>query len=282
MYARSIKKMLARTFPKSLIGVVFLLLMATGLLVACGDNGSATTTTGSSSSTSSSSSSTGNQRPNRANFAGTISQYDASANTLTIKTADGTTTTFSTSKARIIKSQKITTQDLTSLLGTTGIRVAVTGQQASDGTYTAQDVTVSDVTATGTAGAPQGTPPAGMNGTPPAGGPQGTPPAGAPKGTPRANGRHRFMLQNAKFQNNQLTGTDQTGKSITVNLSSSTVIYKETTGTASDLQVGQTVIVNPARAQGGNASSSTQDARQIIVGDTAQDNGNGGAPQPGN
>jgi hypothetical protein len=156
-----------------------------------------------------------------------------------------------------VKSQKITTQDLSTLLGTSGIRVSVTGQQGSDGTYTAQDLIVSDVSAM-------------ANGTPPAGGPQGT---------PRANGMHRFTLQNAKLQNNQLTGTDQTGKSITVKLSDSTVIYKEPTGTASDLQVGQAVTVNPARAQGGSASS-TEEARMIVVGDTAQQAA--AAPQPGN
>jgi hypothetical protein len=164
-----------------------------------------------------------------------------------------------------VKSQKITSQDLTSLLGTSGMRVSVTGQQGNNGTYTANNVVVSDVTAA------NGTPPAGAN---------GTPPAGAPKGTPRANAMRRIMLQNAKFQNNQLTGTDQAGKSVTVTISSTTTMYKETTSTASDLQVGQAVIVNPARAQGGNASSdSTQDARMITVGDTAQD---GGGQQPGN
>jgi hypothetical protein len=267
--------LLVRTFPRSLIGVAFLLLMATGLLVACGDNGSATTTTSSSSTSNTGSTSNSANRPNRANLSGTISKYDASAKTLTIKTANGTTTTFSTTNARIVKSQKITTQDLGTLLGTSGVRISVTGQQGSDGTYTAQDVTVSDVTATG-----NGTPPTGMNGTPPAGGPQGTPPAGAPNGTPRANGMRRIMLQNAKFQNNQLTGTDQTGKSVTVTISSTTTLYKETTGTVSDLQVGQAVIVNPARPQGGNTSSSTEEARQIIVGDTAQQAA--GAPQPGN
>src|SRR5579884_857599 len=264
-----------RTFPKTFLGVTFLLLMATGLLVACGSGGSATTST-SSSSNNTGSTSTPKNRANRANFSGTIAQYDASSKVLTIKTADGTTTTFSTTNARIVKSQKITSQDLTSLLGTSGMRVSVTGQQGSNGTYTANSVTVSDVAAMA-----NGTPAAGMNGTPPAGGPQGTPPAGAPKGTPRANGMRRIMLQNAKFQNNQLTGTDQAGKSVTVAISSRTTMYKETRGTVSDLQVGQAVIVNPARPQGGNASStSTQDARQIIVGDTAQQAN--GAPQPGN
>src|SRR5690242_8061847 len=89
-------------------------------------------------------------------------------------------------------------------------------------------------------------------------------------GTPRANSEQDFMLQNAKLQNNQLTGADQTGKSITVHLSSSTAIDEEIAGTASDLQVGKAVDINPARSQGGNANSSTQDARQIIVGDPEQ------------
>jgi hypothetical protein len=206
---------------------------------------------------------------------GTIDKYDTTAKTLTIKKSDGSTVTFTATNARIVKSQKISTQDLSAALGTSGVRVSVMGQQASDGTYTAQNITVSDATTMD-----NGTPPAGgpMNGTPPAGGPKngtpraggpggGTPPAGM-NGTPPANGMRRIMLQNAKVQDNQLTGTDQAGKTITVKLNDTTTIFKETTGTANDLKAGQNVSVTPAFSQNGSTSSN-QEARMIIVGDIA-------------
>jgi hypothetical protein len=248
------------------------------MLVACGGDGNAAaSTTGSSGGTGAQA----KQGPGRGGMeAGTIDKYDATAKTLTIKKSDGSTVTFTTTNARIVKSQKISSQDLSTALGTSGVRVSVMGQQASDGTYTAQNITVSDATAMG-----NGTPPAGgpMNGTPPAGGPKngtpraggpggGTPPAGM-NGTPPANGMRRIMLQNAKLQDNQLTGTDQAGKSITVKLSDSTTIFKETSGTTDDLKAGQNVSVSTGRSQNGNNSSnssSSQEAGMIIVGDIAE------------
>ncbi|GHO93961.1 hypothetical protein KSF_040090 [Reticulibacter mediterranei] len=204
---------------------------------------------------------------------GTIDKYDATAKTLTVKKSDGSTATFTITNARIVKSQKISSQDLSTALGTSDIRVSVMGQQASDGTYTAQNITVSDTTAMGNGAPPAGGP---KNGTPRVGGPGGgTPPAGM-NGTPPANGMRRIMLQNAKVQDNQLTGTDQAGKTITVKLSDTTTIFKETTGTADDLKAGQNVSVTPAFSQNGNTSNN-QEARMIIVGDIAET-----AQQPAN
>lgn len=259
---------MARNFTKSFVGIAFLLLVTGGLLVACGgDNGSTTTTSSSNSSTSSA----GPRNANRGNVSGTISQYNISTKVLTVKKSDGTTTTFSTTNARIVKSQKITMQDLSSLLGTSGMRVTITGKQSSDGTYTAQNLVISDVTVRG-----NGNPPAGAAGTPPAGAPKGMPPTGAPGGTPRANGRYRLMLQQAKLQNDQLTGTDQTGKSVTVKLSNTTVMYKETLGTTSDLQNGQNVVINLRGPGARNTASSTgtTQAGMITVGDSTQQPGN--------
>jgi hypothetical protein len=271
MCIRSRKKVLVRTFPKTFVGATFLLLIATTMLVACGDNGNAAASTGSSGGT-------GTQAKQGARRgameAGTIDKYDATAKTLTVKKSDGSTVTFTTTNARIVKSQKISSQDLSTALGTSGVRVSVMGQQASDGTYTAQNITISGATAMG-----NGTPPAGgpKNGTPRAGGPGGgTPPAGM-NGTPPANGMRRLMLQNAKLQDNQLTGTDQAGKSITVKLSDTTTIFKETSGTTDDLKTGENVSVTPAFSQNGGGSSSNQEARMIIVGNIAET-----AQQPAN
>jgi hypothetical protein len=185
---------------------------------------------------------------------GTIGSYDASAKTLTVKLSDGSTQTFDASNARIMKSQKITQAQLSTALGTSGTSVMVVGQQGSDGTYTAQALVVSDAANAGAAGGngPRGGAPNGTPGARPGGG-QG---AGAGAGG-------RVVLQNAKLQNNQLVGTDQGGKSVTVNLSSSTTFMQQTTGSASDLTAGQTVTVNGGPAQ----SSGTATARTITVGD---------------
>jgi hypothetical protein len=194
---------------------------------------------------------------------------------LTVKESDGTTATFSTSNARMLKSQKITQQQLSSLLGNSGTIVIVMGQQAGTGTYTAQAVIVADrANGMGPGGGPgQGARP---NGTPPAGAPQGgqmmgTPPAGAPQGqgtqngTPPAGGNRGIVVQDGKLQNNQLVGKDRQGQAITVNLSGTTTILQQTVATASDLQTGQTVTIQGAPAQSG----STAAALQILIGDSS-------------
>jgi hypothetical protein len=259
--------MVVRSNRKMFVYAVFFLLMATGALVACG--GSSSTTASSSSSSSSTSGSSGSgasgtgNRPNR--VTGTITQYNASAKTLTIIETDSAKATFSISNARILKNQKITQQQLSSLLGNSGTIVQVMGQQTSTGTYTAQTIVVSDrANSTGGAG-PAGTRP---NGTPPAGAqgamPNGTPPAGAPQGQGGQNGS-RVVVQNGKLQNNQLVGTDRAGKAITVNLSGTTTIIQQTVATAGDLQTGQTVTILGAPAQSGGAA----EARQILIGNNS-------------
>jgi hypothetical protein len=257
--------MVARPDIKTFACVVFFLLLATGALAACG--GSSSTASSSSSSGSSATNSGGTsastsgtpapgKRPDR--VAGTITQYNASANTLTIKESDGTTATFSTGKARILKSQKITQQQLSSLLSNSGTIVMVMGQQAGTNTYTAQTVVVPDRT-NGNGGAPQGVLP---KSTPPAGAPQG---GAQPNGTPPAGGNRGITIQNGKLQNNQLVGKDRRGQTITVNLSSTTTILQQVTATVSDLQTGQTVTILGAPAQSGG----TVDARQILIGDSS-------------
>ena len=254
--------MVARTNIKTFACVVFFLLMATGALAACGGSSStASTTTSSGSSSASSGGSSAStpaagKRPNR--VSGTITKYDSSAQTLTIMESDSTTATFSISKARILKSQKITQQQLGSLLGTSGTIVQVMGQQTSTGTYTAQTIVVPNRAnangGNGPAGAPQGAMP------------NGTPPAGAGQGRGGQNGNRGVVVQNGKLQNNQLVGTDRRGQTVTVNLSGTTTILQQTVATASDLQTGQTVTVLGTPAQSGG----TANAFQILIGDSSK------------
>jgi hypothetical protein len=268
-----IDRMVARTNIKTFAFVLFFLLMATGALAACGGSSStASTSSDSGSSSASSGASTSStpaagNRPNR--VSGTITKYDSSAQTVTIIELDSTTATFSISKARIVKSEKITLQQLSSLLSNSGTTVMVQGQQAGTGTYTAQTIVV-DNGANGMGpggGAGQGAMP---NGTLPAGAPQGgqmtgTPPAGAPQGQGGQNGNRGVVVRNGKLQNNQLVGSDRQGQTVTVNLSGTTTILQRTVATASDLQTGQKVTIVGAPAQSG----STADARQILIGDSS-------------
>jgi hypothetical protein len=243
-----IDRMVARPNIKTFACVVFFLLIATGALAACGDSSA---TTASSSNSGSSTLATGNS-PNR--VSGTITQYNASAKTVTIIELDSTQATFSISNARILKSQKITQQQLSSLLDNNGTTVQVKGQQDSTGAYTAQTIVVTD---RANGNGPAGTPGQGAQ-------TNGTPPAGVPQGQGGQNG-NRVIIRNGKLQNNQLVGTNRAGKAVTVNLSDTTTILQQTVATASDLQTGQKVTIQSAPAQSGN----TADARQIVIGDAS-------------
>jgi len=194
-------------------------------------------------------------------ISGTIDTFNASTNTLTIKGADGATQTFTISKARIVKSQKITSQQFSTLLGTSNAIVQMTGQPGGSDTYTAQTLVVSDISNMGGNGtAPRGTPSTRPKGTPSAR-PNGTPRAGT-----GAGGARRITLRNGKLQNNQLIGTDQSGKTITVKLDTTTVLFQQTAGTTGDLKAGITISVMAAPSQG----STSQDARSIVIGDLEQ------------
>ncbi len=238
-----------RTSFKTFTLTAFFLLVATGILAACGGGNTtsaSSTSTGSNAPVAGTPRARGGARP----VTGTVSQYDATAKSLTIKLADGSTQTFSAGKTKIIQDQKITQQQLSALLSKSGIVVFAIGQKGSDGSYTAQEI-VASTTMGGTANGN------GFQG----GGPQGTPPAGAAQGTPR-NGGNRVFIVGGKLQNNQVVGDDRSGKAITVNLSGTTIMLDQSEATVSDLQVGQTVSVVAGPAQG----SSTMDARQIVIG----------------
>jgi hypothetical protein len=239
--------MIGRTSFKTCTLIAFFLLVAMGILAACG--GGSTTT---SSSTSTSNGATGAGTPGANGrfrpVTGTVSQYDASAKSLTIKLSSGSTQTFSTVNARIIQDQKITQQELSALLSKSGIVVFAIGQKASDGSYTAQEV-IASTTMGGTANGPQGR------------APRGTPPAGTTQGSPR-NGGNRVFIQNGKLQNNQLIGVDSSGHTITVDLSGTTTFIGQSEAIASDFQSGQTVSIVAGSAQ----NSPTMEARQIVIG----------------
>ncbi len=253
--------MVARSNIRTFVGVAALLALALVVLAACGGSSSTTTAssgTTSSSSTTSSTPAAGKRPAGAKPVSGTVTSYDASSKTLTVKASDGTTQTFTLiSDTRIVKSQKITEQQLGSLVSTSGTGVIVMGPQAGANTYTAQEVVLSDLAnGNGAPGRmPNGTPPArpDMNGTPMAGPNQGN---GGPGG-------NRVIDQKGKLQNNQLIGQNMAGQTVTVNLSATTSIFQQLSGTVDDLKAGQSVTVNSGPAPGGNATG----VRLITVGD---------------
>ncbi|HEX2914355.1 MAG TPA: hypothetical protein VH186_26380 [Chloroflexia bacterium] len=300
--AKSKKKNLKKTVGSGLV----LLTLALGL-AACGENASSstnapaaavasassTTAAGNASGTSSTGANAGSAAQSnsavpangngtggrqggfgRGNFGpaitGTIQSYDANSQTLTVTAADGSSQQFAVGQARISKTSTITGDELKQLLtSNTNSQIQFTGQQGSDGSYTATSLTVSDQAAlpgrgngnagagpnqgqaNGNAGAAsnQGQAngnagmPGQMNGNPPA-----NMPAGGPNGQAGPNGM--MILRNATLSGNTLTGTGFNGQSITVNLNSSTTLSKRTAGTATDLKAGSKVSVAAQPAQG--------------------------------
>ncbi len=223
--------------------VALLLLAAMMTLAACG-GGSDTTTA----SNSASSSNTPAPRPKAPKpVSGTIASYDAASKALTVKEASGTTQAFTVvGTTRIVKSQKITAQQLDTMVAGDGVSVLVVGPLASANTYTAQEVVVYDgATLAPNANANRG---------------GGVRPNATAAARPAAN--NRILIQKGKVQNNQLVGQTTAGQTVTANLSATTTLFQETVGVATDLQSGQTVTVNSGPAQG----SGSMKARQILVG----------------
>jgi hypothetical protein len=227
-----------RTTFKTGALTAFFLLLALGVLAACGAS-TATTSTASTGTTTT----TAARTPGAANrlrpVTGTVSQYHATTKSLTMKLTNGSTQTFQiAANARIIQDQKITQQQLSTLLSKSGIVVFAIGQKASNGAYTAQEIIASTT----------------MSGN---NGPQGR----GSQATPRTAG-NRLFLQNSKLQNNQLVGDDMSGHAITVKLSGNTTLLGQTEATASDLQAGQMITVITGSAQNSNSKGITQ----IVIG----------------
>src|SRR6266567_781898 len=230
-------RIIARTF----VGVIVPVLIAMAILTACGGGSDASTSNTSSNTNSANGNGTtgSGTRPN-APVSGTIRQYDAAKQALTVKETNGSTQTFTIQKNRLLKDQKITQQEFSTLLGKSGVVVRVIGKLGSDGTYAAQTLIVMS-TPSGNGG--QNAP--GAGGTPP--------PNGGPNGN---NGGNRGVtLRDGKLQNNQLVGMDRSGKSLTANLSGTTTMIEQSTATESDLKSGLTVIVTSPRVRNGSTSA---------------------------
>jgi hypothetical protein len=235
--------MIGRPNIRTFALVASLLLFVMVALAACG-GGSSTTT----SPTNTSVASTNRPKAPRP-VTGTITDYNTGTDALTVKDANGTTHTFTlASTTRIVKSQKITEQQLGPLVATNGMSVIVMGSSTGTDTYTAQELIVSDI----------------VGATPNRNGASARP-AGTPGARPaQGNGGNRgVFVQKGKVQNNQLIGQNIAGQTVTVNLSGTTTMFQELTGTASDLKSGLNVTVNAGPMQAGGTST----VRQIIVGD---------------
>ncbi len=264
-----------------LIGAVLMLLAA--LLVACGDTPASTsapvaTTTASVATTTSAAGNTGvnpgaggSGGQGRGNFSppisGTIESFDATAKTLKVKDAKGTSQTYDATNARVLKTSTITKDDLVKL-ATESMVVQVVGDKGSDGSYNATRVVLVDPATLagqfgpggpgGQFGGGQGG--QGNQGQPPqvgspAGNGQGQPPT---NGTPGAGGGRQgfggrgLIVANPVISGTTLTGEDFSGNPVTVNLSTSTILSKRDTGALTDLKTGEMVSVTARPSQVGN------------------------------
>jgi hypothetical protein len=255
-----------RNKKKVWAGVVLMLMAA--LLVACGDSPASTaapvsTTTASATTTSAAGNpgtTSGTPVPGgqgRGNFSppvsGTVQSVDATAKTLTVLEANGTSVTFDASTSRVVKTTTITKDDLAKLaIG--NMAVQVVGTKGSDGNYNATRIVLVDPTTLGGTGG-QGTPGAGRQGQLPANGTPGARGQGA-NGTPGAGGaRGGLIVSKPVLTGTTLTGTDFSGAAVTVNLSDSTFLSERVAGTITDLKSGETVSVNARPAQSGAAAA---------------------------
>lgn len=226
---------MTRTFTKVLAGIAGLLLMI--IVASCGESSTPAATIATPSGTNTSSS---------LRVVGTIDKYDATAKSLTVKDANGADHVISLSTARIVKNQKITQQQLSALLTATGIAVLATGTQgATADTIKAQTVIVQQPNLVG------------MNGNQPT----GTPRANRTPRATRTAGRAFAYLKSVKLTGTQLVGTNQAGKTITVDLSGTPTIFEQSAGTDSDLVAGQPVVVTLTYGK-------PNEARVVVVGDS--------------
>lgn len=202
---------------------------------------------------------------------GTVESYDAASKLLTIKGSDGKDQKFSLGNAKIVKSEQVTADAFSKLL-TADSNVAVVGDKASDGTYTARALTLLGENAITIGG-----PPGGGNGSGQAGDQlkAGTPQvivgtAGSssslPAGTPGPGGNFQvggqvtpgetsgslpLVVRSPKLENNQLSGSNPlNNEPITVKLTGDTKLTRQTAGKPEDLKAGQTVNVTAQTAQG--------------------------------
>jgi hypothetical protein len=203
----------------------------------------------------------GNQGQGRFNppLSGTVEGYDATAKNLSVKGADGTSQKFDVTNARITKADKISLADLTQLVNSNEV-VQVTGDIAADGSYNATQLMVLDPTTLGNGGNgfPGGRGQGAGGRTAPA---NGTPVAGIQPGAAGgqqpgfAGPRGGVILRNAALSGTKLVGTDMSGATVTVNVTSTTPIIKRSTGAVTDLTNGVAVSVTYRADQTGSNSA---------------------------
>jgi hypothetical protein len=205
---------------------------------------------------------------------GTVQTFDAASKVLTVKDAAGKSEEFDTANARVTKTEKLSADDFSKALSSNGI-ILLTGEKGSDGTYNAVSLVAletggfggangANASGTPVAGAGAGTGGARRN----AGGTPGTGAgAGANGGTPGARGaggnfgggaaggfgaaNGAVVVRGGALQGQKFTGTTMAGEAITANISASTLLEKQATGTLDDLKPGANVAVTARAATAG-------------------------------
>jgi len=179
---------------------------------------------------------------------GTVESYDATSKVLTVKDTEGKSQKFAVGSATLTKSEKLSADDFSKLLGNNSI-VLVAGDKGADGTYNARSLTAVDISsfsAGGGAGA-NTTRGAGGNTTPGAGG--NTTGGGGFGGAANALGG-QVVVRGGTLADNKLTGSSFTGEAVTANVSADTSLLKQTTASLEDLKAGAAVSVTARAAQG--------------------------------
>lgn len=210
---------------------------------------------------------------------GTVEAYDEGAKTLTVKTAAGQSIKVGAANAAVSKTEKVSSEDFAKSLSANSI-VLLAGEKGGDGAYNAKSLTAVDITSMlgGRAGAPGGAGAAGGTPGANAGGAQGgNRGAGAGAGAQPGGGNFtggggagagaggRFALpgmngvvvRGGTLSGTKFSGNTIQGEAITANLSDSTSLLKQVSGTAADLKPGMAITLTAPAAQGGAQAEAT-------------------------
>lgn len=220
-------------------------------------------------------------------ISGTLEAYDAAAKTLTVKTVNGQSLKVGATNANILKTEKVSNDDFAKSLGANSF-VLVSGEKGGDGAYDAKTMVAIDIASlfggraggAGAGGFPGGgnggNAGAGTGGNRPGGaGASGTPGAGGAAGgnggnraggagagaggfaggaggrlaIPGLGGFNGIVVRGGTLSGTKFSGTSLQGDAVTANLSDSTNLLKQVSGTATDLKAGIKVTITAQPAQ---------------------------------
>jgi hypothetical protein len=221
-------------------------------------------------------------------ISGTVESYDTATKVMTVKTSAGQSVKIGTSRATVLKPQKLTADEFTQGLSANSF-VLIGGDKGADGAYNAKSLTTLDLATLmggaggfggvrpggqGQAGAGAATTPGAGQAARPGGQAQGqtTPGAiagaggqrqigGAGVGAGNLLGSFGFgagvAVRGGTLAGTKFTGSTLQGEAVTANISGDTLFQKQIAGAAEDLKPGLSITVIAPATQGDTPAEAT-------------------------